>query len=389
MREAVIVSAVRTPVGRVRGVLAPVPAHELGALVIKEAVARAKIDPGEVEDVIFGNLFANETANMARMALLTAGLPIHVPGITVDRQCSSSLNAIALAAALIQSGYADVLVAGGTESDSRRAYVMEKPTTAYQVSPPQFVNVKLAPHAIGDPPMVITAENMAAKYNLTRQECDEFALRSHQRATKAWEEGRFDDQIVPVSVPQGKGAPIIVNKDETFRPDTSMQVLSKLSPAMKKDGIVTAGNSSPMSDGAGAVVVMEKRQVMHRGLEPLATFRGYATVGVDPNIMGIGPVPATRRLFERMRLRLEDVDLYEVNEAFAAQIIPCIRELNLDEEKLNVNGGAIALGHPLAGTGAILTTKLVYEMKRRNLRYGLISFCCGGGQGFSALFERS
>ncbi|CAG0953469.1 acetyl-CoA C-acetyltransferase [Anaerolineae bacterium] len=388
MREAVIVSAARTPVGRVRGVLAPVPAHELGALVIKEAVARAKIDPGEVEDVIFGNLFANETANMARMALLTAGLPVHVPGITVDRQCSSSLNAIALAAALIQSGYADVLVAGGTESDSRRVYIMEKPTNAYQVSPPRFLNVKLAPDDIGDPPMVITAENMAVKYNLTRQECDEFALRSHQRATKAWEAGRFDDQVVPVSVPQGKGAPIIVNKDETFRPDTSMQVLSKLPPAMKKDGIVTAGNSSPMSDGAGAVVIMEKCQAMNRGLEPLATFRGYATVGVDPNIMGIGPVPATRRLFERVRLRLEDVDLYEVNEAFAAQIIPCIRELNLDEEKLNVNGGAIALGHPLGGTGAILTTKLVYEMKRRNLRYGLISFCCGGGQGFSALFER-
>lgn len=388
MREAVIVSAVRTPVGRVRGALAPVPAHVLGALVIKEAVVRARVDPAQVEDVIFGNLFANEVANMARVALLTAGLPMKVPGITVDRQCSSSLNAIALAAALIESGHADVLVAGGTESDSRRAYVMEKPTNAYQITPPQFTDIILSPDEIGNPPMVITAENLAAKYGLTRQECDEFSLRSHHRAIRAWQQGRFFEQVIPVQVPQAKGPPVVVDKDETVRPDTSMEALSKLRPAMKKDGIVTAGNSSPMSDGAGAVVLMEKRQALGRGLEPLATFRGYATVGVDPNIMGIGPVPATRRLLEQTGMRLEDIDLYEVNEAFAAQIIPCIRELKLDEEKLNVNGGAIALGHPLAGTGAILTTKLLYEMKRRNLRYGLVSFCCGGGQGFSALFER-
>lgn len=388
MREAVIVSAVRTPVGKCRGILASVPAHKLGALVVKEAVKRATIDPTEIDEVIFGNLFANEIANMSRMVLLEAGLPIEVPGITLDRQCGTSLNAVAYASILIQAGYADVIVAGGVESDSRRTYIMEKPDTAYQVWSPKFVNFQLSPSEIGDPPMGITAENLAVKYNLKRQEIDEFAVLSHQKAAKAWDAGYFNGQIVPVEVSQGKGKTVLIQKDEPVRPETTLESLGKLTPAFKKDGIVTAGNSSPMSDGAGAVVVMEKGRAKAMGLEILATFIGYAAAGVDPNIMGIGPVPATRKLLAKTGLKLEDIDLIELNEAFAAQSIPCIKELGLSMDKVNVNGGAIALGHPLAGTGAILTTKMVYEMKRRDARLGLISFCCGGGQGVSVLLKR-
>lgn len=388
MREAVIVSAVRTPVGKCRGALAAVPAHKLGALVVKEAVRRANVAPTEVDEVIFGNLFANEIANMSRMVLLEAGMPIEVPGITIDRQCGSALNAIAYAAIMIQAGYGDIIIAGGVESDSRRCYVLEKPTTAYQIQPPGFVSFQLAPREIGDPNMGITAENLAVKYGLTRSEVDEFALLSHQKAARAWDAGYFDEQIIPVEVPMGKGQSQFVTRDEPLRADISLATLSKLAPAFKKDGIVTAGNSSPMSDGAAAVVVMEKQRAKAMGLEILATFRGYAATGVDPNIMGIGPVPATRKLLAQTGVKLEDIDLIEMNEAFAAQSIPCVRELGIDMDRLNVNGGAIALGHPLAGTGGVLATKMVYELKRRSARLGLITFCCGGGQGVSVLLER-
>lgn len=388
MREAVIVAAVRTPVGKCRGSLATVPAHKLGSIVVREAVSRAQINPYEIDEVIFSNLYNSEIANMARMVLLDAGLPIEVPGVTLNRLCGSSLNAVAYAAVLVQSGYADTIVAGGVESDSRRCYIMEKPTAAYQDAPPKFVTRKRAPDEIGDPPMGITAENLAQKYNLTREELDEFALSSHKKAAKAWEAGYFDDQIVPVDVHLEKGKRLLFNKDEIFRPDASMESLSKLRPSFKEDGMCTAGNSSPMSDGAGAVVIMEKEKAESLGIEILAVFKGFAATGVDPNIMGIGPVPATRKLLKKAGLKIDDLDIIEMNEAFSAQSIPCIRELGMDTSKLNVNGGAIALGHPLGGTGAILTTKLVYEMKRRNLKRGLITFCCGGGQGISALFER-
>lgn len=388
MREAVIVSAVRTPVGKCRGALAPVPAHKLGAIVVKEAVSRAQIDPASIDEVIFGNLMNHEVNNMARVALLEAGLPMEVPGITLDRQCGTSLSAVAYAAIFIEAGYADVVVAGGVESDSRRTYVMEKPTMAYQIIPPAFPESLIAPVAIGNPPMGITAENLAVKYGLTRQECDEFALLSHQKGAKAWSAGYFREQVVPVEVELGKGKSYLVDTDETLRFDASMDALSKLPPAFKKDGIVTAGNSSPMSDGAGAVVVMEKSKAKAMGLEILAAFKGYTSVGVDPNIMGIGPVPATRKLLQKTGYKMSDIDLIEMNEAFAAQSIPCIRELEINPEKLNVNGGALALGHPLAGTGGILTTKLVYEMRRREAHLGLVTFCCGGGQGVSMLLAR-
>ncbi|MGI9952769.1 thiolase family protein [Moorellaceae bacterium AZ2] len=387
MREAVIVSAVRTPVGRCRGVLAPVPAHELGALVVKEAVRRAGINPEEIDEVIFANLMNNEINNMARMVLLAAGLPMSVPGITVDRQCAASLNAVAYGAILIQAGYADIVVAGGVESDSRRCYIMEKPVQAYQVAPPQWAVIHTAPGEL-NVTMGISAENVAEKYGITRQECDEFALLSHRKATKAWENGYFDEQIVPVEVPQPKGQKVVVTRDECVRPDCSMEGLAALPPAFKKDGVQTAGNSSPMSDGAGAVVLMEKQRAKALGLEIMAKVKGYAAAGVDPRIMGIGPVAATQKLFRLTGMTMKDIDLIELNEAFASQSIACIRELNIDMDKLNVNGGAIALGHPLAGTGAILTTKMVYELKRRGLQTGLITFCCGGGQGVSVVLER-
>ena len=387
MREAVIVSAVRTPIGKFRGTLASIPAHELGGLVVKEAVKRAKIDPAEIDEVIFSNLMNHEVNNMGRMVSLDAGLPTTVPGITLDRQCGSSLNSFAYAAILVQGGYADTIVAGGVESDSRRTYTMEKPTAAYQFAPPAWSEIKVVPDEYENVSMGITAENLAEKYSLTRDECDEFALLSHKKAAKAWASGYFNEQIVSVNVPQGKGKYLTFAQDEIVRPELTLEQLASLPPAFKKGGIVTAGNSSPLSDGAGAVVVMEKGKAIALGLDILATFKGYTSVGVEPRIMGIGPVAATRKLLGTTKITINDIDLIEMNEAFSAQSLPCIRELNINMDKLNVNGGALALGHPLAGTGAILLTKMVYEMKRRQAQTGLISFCCGGGMGVAVLLE--
>ncbi len=386
MREAVIVSAVRTPVGRVGGALAPVPAEDLGALVVREAVRRAAIDPKEIDEVIFSNLMNTNVNNMGRMVALKAGLPIEVPGIAVDRQCGASLNAFAYAAILIQSGYADIVVAGGVESDSRRNYVMDKAEKPYQVMPPSWSQIRVVPPEYGTDSMVETAENIARQYGIKREECDEFSVLSHQKAAKAWEDGAFDDQIIPVEVRQRKST-LVVEKDEVLRPETSMETLGRLSPVMG-EGVVTAGNSSPMSDGAGAVVVIEKQKAKEMGLEILGTFRSYAAAGVEPRIMGTGPVAATRKLMRKSGMTMADFDLIEMNEAFASQSIACVRELGISMDRLNVNGGAIALGHPLAGTGAILITKMVYELERRNLSTGLITFCCGGGQGVSAVIER-
>ena len=386
MREAVIVSAVRTPVGRARGAIASVKAHELGVLTVSEAVKRAGIDPNEIDEIIFGNLLNTDCVNIARVIGLAAGLPISVPGITLNRQCASGLNAIAYAAALIQAGYGDVMVAGGVESDSTRCYIMDKPTAAYQVRPPSWTVPLSAPKEL-DIPMGVTAENLAKKYGLTRQECDQFAVDSHKKAAAAWEGGRFDGQIIPVTVKSKKGD-IVFAQDEPLRPDCNLESLAKLPPAFIPDGIVTAGNSSPMSDGSGAVVIMERKKAEALGLKIWAKVSGFAATGVDPSIMGIGPVSATQKLLKSKGMTLADIDLIEMNEAFAAQSLACIRELNMDVSKLNVNGGALALGHPLAGTGGILATKLVYEMERRDVNTGLITFCAGGGQGFSALFER-
>ncbi len=386
-REAVIVSAVRTPVGRCRGALAAVGAPELGALVIAEAVRRAGLQGEEVEEVIFGNLGNNDSANLARVVTLQAGLPFTVPAITIDRQCSSGLNAIAMGALMIEAGEADILVAGGTESDSNRPHLMEKARVAYQVAPPQWLVRRTAPGAL-NVSMGTTAENLGRKYHITREECDAFALESHRKAAAAQAAGRFDAQMIPVTVPGKRGKTTVVDRDECVRPESTMETLGRLPTAFEPDGVCTAGNSSPMSDGAGAVVLMDRETAEKKGLEPLAVFRGFAVTGCDPSIMGIGPVEAIRKVLRKTGLTLEEMDLIELNEAFATQSIACIRELGLDMDKVNVNGGALALGHPLAGTGAILTAKLLYELKRRRARYGLVAFCMAGGQGGAAVFER-
>ena len=386
-REAVIVSAVRTPVGRCRGALAAVGAPELGALVIAEAVRRAGLQGEEVEEVIFGNLGNNDSANLARVVTLQAGLPFTVPAITIDRQCSSGLNAIAIGALMIEAGEADIVVAGGTESDSNRPHLMEKARVAYQVAPPQWLVRRTAPGAL-NVSMGTTAENLGRKYHITREECDAFALESHRKAAAAQAAGRFDEQMIPVTVPGKRGKTTVVDRDECVRPESAMETLGSLPTAFEPDGVCTAGNSSPMSDGAGAVVLMDRETAEKKGLEPLAVFRGFAVTGCDPSIMGIGPVEAIRKVLRKTGLTLEEMDLIELNEAFATQSIACIRELGLDMDKVNVNGGALALGHPLAGTGAILTAKLLYELKRRRARYGLVAFCMAGGQGGAAVFER-
>ena len=386
-REAVIVSAVRTPVGRCRGALAAVGAPELGALVIAEAVRRAGLQGEEVEEVIFGNLGNNDSANLARVVTLQAGLPFTVPAITIDRQCSSGLNAIAIGALMIEAGEADIVVAGGTESDSNRPHLMEKARVAYQVAPPQWLVRRTAPGAL-NVSMGTTAENLGRKYHITREECDAFALESHRKAAAAQAAGRFDEQMIPVTVPGKRGKTTVVDRDECVRPESTMETLGSLPTAFEPDGVCTAGNSSPMSDGAGAVVLMDRETAEKKGLEPLAVFRGFAVTGCDPSIMGIGPVEAIRKVLRKTGLTLEEMDLIELNEAFATQSIACIRELGLDMDKVNVNGGALALGHPLAGTGAILTAKLRYELKRRRARYGLVAFCMAGGQGGAAVFER-
>ena len=386
-REAVIVSAVRTPVGRCRGALAAVGAPELGALVIAEAVRRAGLQGEEVEEVIFGNLGNNDSANLARVVTLQAGLPFTVPAITIDRQCSSGLNAIAIGALMIEAGEADIVVAGGTESDSNRPHLMEKARVAYQVAPPQWLVRRTAPGAL-NVSMGTTAENLGRKYHITREECDAFALESHRKAAAAQAAGRFDEQMIPVTVPGKRGKTTVVDRDECVRPESTMETLGSLPTAFEPDGVCTAGNSSPMSDGAGAVVLMDRETAEKKGLEPLAVFRGFAVTGCDPSIMGIGPVEAIRKVLRKTGLTLEEMDRIELNEAFATQSIACIRELGLDMDKVNVNGGALALGHPLAGTGAILTAKLLYELKRRRARYGLVAFCMAGGQGGAAVFER-
>ena len=386
-RDAVIVSAVRTAIGRQGSALSSVPAHILGAEAIKEAVKRANIDPEIIDDVIFGNVLSGG-GNIARLTALQTGLSIDLPGLTIDRQCGSGINAINLAAQAIRAGDGDVYIAGGTESMSRAPYLLDRPEKPYSPMPPSFRKSKLSPKEIGDPPMGITAENLVGKYGITRKEQDEFAYQSQQRMARAMVEGRFDEQIVPIAIPTKKGEPIIFQTDEHPRPQTTLEALGKLQPAFLKGGTVTAGNSSGLNDAASALVIMSREKAEELKLTPLAVVRDYAVAGVDPNIMGIGPVPAVRKVIKKSGLTLDQMDLIEINEAFAAQVLACNRELEMDLEKVNVNGGAIAHGHPLGATGAILVTKAVYELQRSRGRYALITACIGGGQGIATIIER-
>lgn len=386
MRRAVIVGAARTPVGKIRGALAPLEADELGAFAIRAAMERAGVGPDEIDEVVYGNCRNIDLKTPARVAALAAGLPVSCPGVVTERGCSSALNAICYAAAMIIAGAGDIYVAGGMESTSHQPFIMERGQTI-PTAPPKFTSGRSTPKGMEDLPMGLTAERVAEKMGITREECDAFGLLSQQRAKAAWDAGYFDSQIVPIPVSPKKKEPYTVTKDETVR-ETSMEALAKLKPSFKPDGVCTAGNSSPLTDGASAVIVMERELAISQGKKILAEVKGFASAALDPGVMGLGPVYATRKLLNRMGMKLRDIDLIEMNEAFASQSLGCIRELDLDMDKLNVNGGAIALGHPFGATGGILTTKLLYEMERRGVSTGLVTFCVGGGQGYSALFVR-
>jgi len=388
MREAVIVAAVRSAVGRAGGALSSLQPHELGGLVVKEAVKRAKIDGAKIDEVIFGSVMSKEYNNIARVVGLESGIPVNVPAISLDRQCATSLNALAYGAVLIEAGVHDIVVAGGVDMDSKRPWIMGRVEKAFQAMPPMFLEPRVTPDAFGNENMLITAENIGRKYKISRGDCDKFAVESHKKAIKAWENGIFDEQVLPIEVNIGKGKTHLVKKDETMR-ESTLEDLGKLKLASGvAGGVVTAGNSSPNCDGSSAVVIMEKEMAKGLNLEILGTYRGYTSVGVDPSTMGIGPVYAIRKLLDQKRMTMDEIDLFEINEAFSTQSLSCAKELGMDMNKLNVNGGALALGHPLAATGTILTAKMVYELKRQNKQFGIISFCCGGGQGVAMLIER-
>jgi len=386
--RAVIVQAVRTPIGKFRQALSSFEAPQLSALAIRECVSRAGVNASDIDEVIYANLFDFNWVNIARIASLEAEIPFEVPGFSVNRQCSSSLNAVALAASLIESGHIDIALTGGVESYSKQPFMLERPSAAFPAALRELA-FRCAPDRTGDPPMIETAENVAKKYGITRAECDAFAAHSHNKAAAAWDRGFFDGETFPVEVPQRKGDPVIFRKDECVRADTTVESLAKLRTIMK-DGVVTAGNASPMNDGASAVLVMSEQAARERGLEPLAVVAGFASAGVDPNIMGIGPVYSTGKLMKKYGLTMDDFDLIELNEAFAAQSLACLKELGVDwkSEKVNPNGGAIAIGHPNAASGGILTCRAVRYMQEKGLNRALISFCCGGGQGFSLMLER-
>jgi 3-oxoadipyl-CoA thiolase len=397
LREAVIVSTARTPMGRYGGQLKDVRPDDLAALVIAEAAARADLQPADVDDVIFGcaNQAGEDNRNVARMGLLLAGFPVDVPGQTVNRLCGSGMQAAVTAAREIQTGGADVIVAGGVESMTRAPWVMAKPDGAFPRGPQTAYDTSLGWRLVnplmaeryGTLQMGETAERVAARYEVDRQAQDEFALRSHRLAVGAQRSGRLEPEIVPVTVSRRKGDPDVLTQDEGPRPDSSLEGLARLLPAFQADGTVTAGNASPLNDGAAALVLMSAEQARDRGLRPLARFVAAAAAGVHPDHMGIGPVPATAKALERAGLAPGDLGLVELNEAFAAQAVACVRLLGLDEESVNVNGGAIALGHPLGCSGARLVGTLVREMGRREAEFGLAAMCIGVGQGIASIWR--
>jgi 3-oxoadipyl-CoA thiolase len=397
MPEAVILDALRTPIGRYAGVLSPVRPDDLAARMLAAAVERNELDPSTVDEVYFGctNQAGEDNRNVARMALLVAGLPQEVPGATVNRLCASGLEAVVQAGRQIRLGEADLVLAGGVESMSRAPLVMLKPERGFPRGNGElvdttigwrFINPSLA-QRYSTESMGETAENVAERYGVSREDQDAFALDSHQRAIAAAEAGRFDDEIVTVDVPQPKGEPVTIHADEGPRPDTNLERLAALKPIFRKGGTVTAGNASQINDGAACVVVASEERARELGREPLARIVSSASAGLDPAVMGIGPVPSTRRALERAGLEPKDIDLVELNEAFASQVLASMRELGFDHDRLNVNGGAIALGHPLGCSGARLIGTLAHELRRRGGRYGVATMCIGVGQGLAAVIE--
>ena len=398
MREAWIVDAVRTPIGRHGGALAPVRPDDLAAVTIRALLDRNPFPAERLDDVILGctNQAGEDNRNVARMALLRANLPVEVPGQTVNRLCGSGLQAVASAFHAIRAGEGDAFIAGGVESMSRAPFVMLKPDRGYTRGVPEvadtvlgwrFTNPRLPDEwTIG---LGQTAEVVAREFGVTRQEQDEFAAKSQAKAAAATQAGRFKAEIVPVTIPQRRGEPVVVARDEHPRPGTTTDALARLRPVFAQDGTVTAGNSSGINDGAAALLVVEAEAARAHGLEPMAVSRGVGAAGVEPHRMGIGPVPSTRRCLARLGMAPGDLDLVELNEAFAAQAIPCIRELELDPACVNVNGGAIALGHPVGCSGARILATLVHEMARRGTGLGLATMCIGVGQGIAAVVERA
>ena len=397
-RRAAIVAPLRTPVGTFGGALRDVAVEHLGALVVKAVVARSGIDPALIEDVCFAQSYANsEVPCVGRWVALQAGLPIEVPGLQIDRRCGGGLQALATAAMMVETGVCDVVVAGGVESMSRIEYYSTSMRWGARSGTAPFFDRLDRGRERSQPAdrfgqisgMIETAENLARDFSIPRADADAYAAESHRRAAAAWSNGRFDDEIVPVPVPQRKGDPILFERDEGVRPDSSKETLARLRPIMP-EGTVTAGNASQQNDAAAACLVVAEDQLHPLGLTPIAFLNGWAAAGCDPARMGIGPVPATNKLLARLGIGLADIDLIEINEAFAVQVLAVLKSWGWDErDKLNVNGSGISLGHPIGATGVRIMTSLTHEMRRRGVRYGLETMCIGGGQGIAALFERA
>jgi acetyl-CoA C-acetyltransferase len=401
MKRAAIVSPLRTPIGAFGGALRSVPVEELGATVAREIIRRTGLDPARLDDVVFSQSYANgEAPCTGRWVALQAGFPIDVPGMQLDRRCGGGLQSVVTAAMMVQTGAADIVMAGGVESMSNVEYyttdmrwgsrsgtvkLHDRLDRGRERSQPEHRFGKISG-------MIETAENLARDHDITREQSDAFAVRSQQRAAAAWSQGKFDDEVVSVAVPQRKGDPVVVARDEGIRPETSMQSLSGLRPVMK-DGTVTAGNASQQNDAAAACLVVAEDKLAELGLEPMGYLVGWAAAGCDPSRMGIGPVPSVARLMQRTGMRLEQMDLIELNEAFACQALAVVKgwgtSLEALDDRLNVNGSGISLGHPVGATGVRILTTLMHEMKRRKSRYGLETMCIGGGQGIAAIFERA
>jgi acetyl-CoA C-acetyltransferase len=394
MQDVVIVSGVRTPIGRFGGAFKDVSASELGSLAIQAALDQANLRPDQVDEVILGNaLQTAEFGYAARRASLGAGIPAEVPTIAINRQCSSGLEAINMAAQLVKTGEVEIAVAGGIENMSQSPYLIDYKARFDGLGMGDGALTDSLVKGLGCPVnlyhMGVTAENVAERFGVTREDQDELAAVSHQRAVAAIKNGRFDHQIFPVTVPQRRGDPMVVSRDEGPREDTTMVRLAQLSPVFKKDGTVTAGNASTVNDGAAALVVMSAQKAAELGIKPRMRWHSRGVAGVEPAIMGIGPVPAVRKVLRKAGMSLDDIDLIELNEAFASQALYCIRELNMNLDKTNVNGSGISLGHPVGATGAIMTVKLMEEMELRGDELGLVTMCVGGGQGVATIFQRT
>lgn len=391
MKEVVIVSAARTPIGSYGGSLKTVPARTLGAIAVKEAIKRAGIKPEQVEEVLLGNVLQGGLGqNVARQVAIDSGIPQEVPAMTINKVCGSGLRAVSLAAQIIKAGDADIIVAGGTENMSMSGYVDMKCRWGARMGDYKMTDMMIRDglsDAFSNVHMGITAENIAEQWKLTREELDEFAANSQQKAEKAIKDGVFNEEIVPVEVPQRKGDPVIFDTDEHPRPGVTADGISGLRPAFKKDGVVTAANASGINDSAAAVIVMSKDKAEELGIKPMASIKSYASAGVDPQIMGIGPVPSSKKALEKAGWTVDDLDLIEANEAFAAQSVAVAKELDFPMEKVNVNGGAIALGHPIGASGTRILISLLFEMKRRGSKKGLATLCIGGGQGAAVTVE--